>query len=73
MFKETNKQPSKVEVKKPKLVEVLADEIYSSIVEIGKQEGLTLKDSKFVNKVFWALIKVRLRLFDETNEAEREN
>lgn len=73
MSKENHKKPSQPEVKKPNLVEVLADDIYSSIVEIGKKEGFTLEDYKFVDKVFWALIKVRLRLFDETSELEQEN
>jgi hypothetical protein len=40
------------EIKKAKLDEVLADEIYNSIIKIGQEQGLTLADPKFVVKFF---------------------
>jgi|LDZU01.1.fsa_nt_gi hypothetical protein len=73
MFKENCKQPTQPEVKKPKLIEVLTNEIYSSIVEIGKKEGFTLEDSEFVDQVFWALTNARLRLYNESNKLEQED
>jgi hypothetical protein len=59
---------NKSEVKKLELVEVLASKIYNSIIKIGQEQGLTLADPEFVDKVFWALTKAKLRIYNESNE-----
>jgi len=73
MTPEKGRKLNKSEVKKPELVEVLADEIYNSIIKIGQKQGLTLADSEFVDKVFWALIKAKLRIYNESNKLEQND
>lgn len=46
--------------------------MYGILQEAAEERNLSVNDEVFVNEVYWALTKLKLRLYEESNRADQK-